>query len=166
MMRIFLILLFALFALPIFAEESPMFHASGLPVPRFVSLKSDQINVRVGPGERYPIRWVYRKDNLPVEIIEEFGHWRKIRDFEKSEGWVHKNLLSGTRTALILEQRRPLYRAPDASSGELMAVDPLIPGHILECTSGWCRLEFKGHKGWIRRDYIWGVYANESIEED
>ncbi len=151
---------------PAMAEDNPMFHSSGLPLPRYVSLKSDYINVRVGPGERYPIRWVFRKARLPVEIVEEFGHWRKIRDIENSEGWIYKNLLSGERTALIRQHRRPLYRGPDANSGTVLEVDPLVPGTLLECTAHWCRLAFEGYKGWIRRDFIWGVYPDERIDAD
>lgn len=167
MKRLACILLLALLPLPaLAAEENPMFHQSGLPIPRFVSLKSSEINVRVGPGERYPIAWVYHKRELPVEIFEEFGHWRHIRDSDGAEGWVHATLLSGMRTALIRERARPLYLAPDAASTEVMVVDPLVPGRIEECLIGWCQLRFGDHKGWIRRDYLWGVYEDELYEAD
>ena len=82
------------------AQDVSILNPSGLPIPRYVALKSDEVNIRVGPGKRYPITWVYHRTHMPVEIVEEFAHWRKIRDFEGSTGWVHKGLLDGARTAL------------------------------------------------------------------
>lgn len=144
--------------------SNPMFHYSGLPVPRFVSLKYAKVNWRVGPGTRYPIVWVFHRAGWPVEIIEEFGHWRKLRDAEGTTGWVHKNLLSGTRYGLITAQRRPLYSAPDARSGVVMEADPMVYGQIITCNDHWCRLNIATRKGWIRRDFMWGIYPNETLE--
>src|SRR5258706_546116 len=76
-------------------------NAASLPLPRFVSLKSEEANVRTGPGTRYPIQWVYHRAGMPVEIVEEYDLWRKIRDVEGTTGWVHKTMLAGNRTALI-----------------------------------------------------------------
>lgn len=147
------------------AQEHPMFRHSGLPIPRFVSLKSETVNVRVGPGKRYPIEWIYKRKGWPVEVVEEYGHWRKIRDIENAEGWVHKNLLSGTRTALIQDQRRPLYLAPDASTAIVLEADPLVVGTLISCNKEWCRMSIQSREGWMRRDYIWGVYDSEVINE-
>lgn len=138
--------------------------SSGLPIPRFVSLKSDFVNVRVGPGKRYPISWVYRRAHLPVEIVEEFGHWRKVRDHEQDEGWIHKGLLSGQRTAFIKDQRRPLYIAPDASSAVVMEAEPMVIGELVECDTSWCKLRILKRDGWIRHDYLWGLYPKERIK--
>lgn len=143
-----------------------VFNPSGLPIPRFVSLKSNEVNIRVGPGTQYPIEWVYQRKHLPVEIIEEFGHWRKIRDYEGTEGWAHKNLLSGTRTAFILSERRGLHAAPDRTSPLRMQADPLVIGRIEECNTRWCQLSILEREGWISRDFIYGLYPGERFETD
>ena len=70
---------------------------SGLPVPRFVSLKSDRVNVRSGPNKDQDVRWVYTRAGMPVEVTAEFENWRRIRDWEGAEGWVYHSLLSGKR---------------------------------------------------------------------
>ncbi len=145
-------------------DDSAVTH-SGLPIPRFVSLKSDFVNVRVGPGKRYPISWVYRRAHLPVEVIEEFGHWRKVRDHEQAEGWIHKGLLDGQRTVMIRYQRRPIYIAPDASSAVVMEADPMVIAQAIECDTAWCKIEILKREGWIRRDYVWGLYNNEQIQD-
>lgn len=148
------------------AAEKNLYENSGLPIPRYVSLKSDEVNVRVGPGKRYPISWVYKRDYFPVEVVEEFGHWRKVRDHEKAEGWIHKSLLSGKRTVFIQGQRRSLYLAPDANAPVVMQADPLVVGILQECNTQWCKLEIKGKDGWIRRGYLWGIYENERIRKE
>ena len=142
-----------------------MFHHSGLPIPRFVSLKSDTVNVRVGPGKRYPIKWVFNRKHWPVEVVEEFGHWRKVRDHEGSEGWIHHSLLSGKRGAFIIDKRRPIYRAADSNSPIVAEVDAEVPAIIEKCDLVWCLLHFnKEIEGWIRRDYVWGIYEAERLE--
>ncbi len=151
---------------PVFAKDtSAILHNSGQPIPRFVALKSSEVNMRVGPGERYPIVWVYRRKNWPVEVVEEFGHWRKIRDFEGTQGWVHKTLLAGIRSAIILKERTPLLSAPDESSGIIVQIDPLVAGVIQECSPNWCRLMFGNSIGWIARTKLWGIYDNEDLSE-
>lgn len=166
MLRNLLILATIFLPTALIAAEKSLYENSGLPIPRYVSLKSDEVNARVGPGKRYPIRWVYKRDNLPVEIIEEFGHWRKVRDHDNSEGWVHKSLLSGQRTVLIQGQRRSLHLAPDANSPLVMQADPTVIGILHECNTQWCKIEIDSHEGWIRRGYLWGIYENERIRED
>ena len=163
-----MMILAGLMALPVLAgdPDNPMFHHSGLPVPRFVSLKSSEVNWRVGPGTRYPIAWVYKRKDWPVEIIEEFGHWRKIRDMEGTEGWVHKGLLSGTRYALTIGDQRPFYIAPDARSAVVMVTQEHVSGRVEQCSERWCQLVIRDRKGWIRRDHIWGVYSDEVIVDN
>lgn len=136
-----------------------------LPLPRFVSLRSDETNIRTGPGERYPILWVYKRKHMPVEIIEEFEHWRKIRDVEGTEGWVLKSLLEGKRYAVIRGGVQTLRRAPENDAPPLLRVKPLVVGRLLECTAEWCRLQVESHKGWIQKTHIWGVYKKEEWEE-
>lgn len=139
--------------------------SSGLPVPRFVSLKSDETNVRTGPGDRYPISWVYKRSHFPVEIIEEFDHWRKIRDVEKAEGWVHKSLLDGRRTALVQKNVQVLRRAPEENASPILRAEPMVIGKLIECTAQWCRLQVGSRKGWLQKKYLWGVYAKEEFAD-
>jgi SH3-like domain-containing protein len=165
-MKRILCIITMLIAAPALAEVEPsILNPSGLPVPRFVSLKSDDVNVRVGPGTRYPIRWTYRRAHLPVEIIEEFAHWRKIRDFEGASGWVHKGMVDGTRTALIMDKPQNLYAMPDVSATPVIRAAPHVIGIVKECNADWCELEIMGRDGWIRKADIWGVRREEVFGE-
>lgn len=133
------------------------------PIPRFVSLRSNEVNVRTGPGMQYPVVWVFVRAGLPVEIIATFDIWRKIRDIDGAEGWVHQNLLSGERRAVVLGEVRTLLRAADAASVPVVQVEPGVVGQILSCAGAWCRLEVAGRKGWLPREYLWGVYPTETL---
>jgi SH3-like domain-containing protein len=158
---------FVLLATPLaYAQvDSSILNPSGLPIPRYVSLKSDDINVRVGPGTRYPIRYSYKRTHLPVQIIEEFAHWRKIADFEGASGWVHKGMVDGTRRAIIMDKVQMLYTKPDATSRPKMRAQPMVIGELKRCEPDWCELEIQGRKGWIRKADIWGVTREEVFEE-
>jgi SH3-like domain-containing protein len=159
--RNLLLFLVMLWAGTAHAQDVSILNPSGLPIPRFVSLKSQEVNVRVGPGERYPILWVYQRAGLPVKIIEEFAHWRKIQDFEGTTGWVNKSLLDATRTALIMSHPQLLYAKPEATSPPVMRADPLVIGTIESCAPDWCLLTIEGHEGWIRKPDLWGVTREE-----
>ncbi|MCP4330513.1 MAG: hypothetical protein GY791_18980 [Alphaproteobacteria bacterium] len=137
---------------------------TGLPLPRFVSMRADEVNVRTGPGVRYPIDWVYQRSGLPVEITAEFDTWRKIRDWEGTEGWVHQSMLAGKRTALVTKQRRTLRREPSAGSAAVAHAEPGVVGELKRCVGAWCRIRIAGYDGWLERTEFWGVYANETVE--
>ncbi len=138
---------------------------SGLPIPRFVSLKSDEVNVRTGPGTRYPISWVYRREGMPVEVIEEFDMWRKINDSEGTSGWVHKTMLDGKRNVIIKGKKSQIVRKDHEKEAKpLLKVEPTVVCKLVECTRSWCRIHINGHKGWIEKTGIWGVYPDEIIE--
>jgi SH3-like domain-containing protein len=143
-----------------YAEGQP------LPIPRFVSLRSSMVNLHVGPGNHYPVEWQYVRQNMPVEIIAEFDTWRQIRDWQGTEGWVHKSLLSGKRNVWVLHKIRKLYKEPLEKSKVVAQVEPGVLASVLECQGAWCRVEIKTpsqkHKGWIKRHGIWGVYPNET----
>jgi SH3-like domain-containing protein len=140
--------------------------AGGLPVPRFVSLKSDRVNARAGPGQRYPVEWVFVRRGLPVEVVAESDLWRRVRDMEGVEGWVHKGLLSGQRTAVIRgPQTRALRREPDEAASAVAQAEPGVIGRLHRCRGGWCQLSVgERNKGWIRRNQIWGVYTDEQFD--
>lgn len=138
---------------------------SGLPVPRFVSLKSDEVNVRVGPGKRYPIKYVYRLNQLPVKIVEEFAHWRKIADFEGTSGWVHKGMVDGKRTAMIIGGMQNLYADPTTESRVVLRAKEKVIGNLLSCEPDWCKLEINKQSGWIRKADLWGATREEVFSD-
>jgi len=146
----------ALICLPAFAGERP--------VPRFVSLKADEVNVRVGPGRQYPLKWTYVVSGVPVEIIAEWDNWRKIRDWEGQEGWVHSAMLSSKRTVIVTGEKRTLYRRADAASPPVVRLRPGIIADIEDCIDGWCRIEVRNYRGWLKRSDFWGVYPGEQID--
>ncbi len=154
-----------LFCLTARAEEPSVLNPSGLPVPRFVSLKSDEVNVRVGPGKRYPIKYVYRRDRLPVKIIEEFAHWRKIADFEGTSGWVHKGMVDGKRTAMIIGGMQNLYQEPNAESRVVLRAKEQVVGKLIACEPDWCELEINDISGWIRKVDLWGATREEVFSD-
>lgn len=157
----YLFCILVLMTAPAFAADNP----SGLPLPRFVSLKSDETNARTGPGTRYPIQWVYRKPHMPVEIIDEFDTWRKIRDDEGGTGWVHHTMLSGKRYAIITgKEPRIMHIDATEDSKPLFKAAPQVIGAVTECTPHWCRLQISGRKAWIQKDFLWGVYPQEVFD--
>ena len=134
-----------------------------LPVPRFVSLRADEVNLRTGPGERYPIDWVLTRKGLPVEIVEEFEAWRKIRDAQGTEGWVHQRMVTGTRNVMVTGDTRTLRANPDATAPAVARAEPGVIAHLLDCRDTWCRVELQGMKGWLKRNEVWGVYPTETV---
>lgn len=136
-----------------------------LPLPRFASLKSSKANMRVGPGENYPIMWVYKKRGLPLEIIEEHQLWRKVRDPEGDEGWILKNLLSGKRTVIVNTERLPLRRKPDNTASMSCSANHGVVFTIDECRKDWCLIHHERGKGWAEKKNLWGVYPNELLQD-
>jgi SH3-like domain-containing protein len=130
---------------------------------RFVSLRSNEINVRAGPGTRYPIAWVFVRQGLPVEIVGEFDNWRKIRDMGGAEGWIHQNLLSRYRTAIVIGGSRTFLRNPKVGAVPVAVAEAGVIAQVLQCRNAWCRLQAGGHTGWLPRIYVWGVYPDEEI---
>lgn len=140
---------------------------SGLPLPRFVSITAARVNLRVGPGRQYPISWILLRRHLPVEIIGEFEHWRKIRERSGEVGWVHKTMLSGKRMGLVItnsttDELTPAYKEAGLGKPVLMAEDGAI-GEISQCKGDWCAIQFEKSGGWIKRDNLWGVYPAEEF---
>ncbi|MGE4351932.1 MAG: SH3 domain-containing protein [Bdellovibrionales bacterium] len=137
--------------------------ASGFPLPRFASLQTDEINMRTGPGTRYPIEWVYVCEGLPVEITAEFDVWRRIRDWEGSEGWIHQNALTGKRRLIVTGQTRNIYEDPDTASAVKAHAEPGAIGTLLECQPLWCKVKFDDMNGYMPKSAFWGTYANETF---
>jgi len=145
---------------------------SGLPLPRFASLKSDRVNMRTGPGTEYPTAWVFRRAGLPVEILEEVEAWRQVRDAEGATGWVSQSLLSGRRTALVLPwevkagQSPPLVelRADDSETASVVAaVEAGVIANVRSCDGRWCLVAIGEYRGYIEQTKLWGVYKGEVV---
>ena len=142
--------------------------ASGLPVPRFVSLKADRVTVRGGPDKDHDVAWIYTRVGWPVEITAEFENWRRIRDSDGSEGWVYHSLLSGKRTAAVQMKTKTdlaqLYATADDKSGVVAQLQVGVLGTVKRCTGTWCQFSGSGFDGWIAQNELWGVYPNEKFE--
>ena len=149
-----------LVAMPVIAKAD-LGKETGLRVPRFVSMNSSKVNVRAGPGTRYPIKWVVQRKTLPVQIIAESDTWRKIRDFEGIEGWVHQRMLSGRRRAVVTGAIQQLKREPQETAKTVALLEPGVILRLEKCSGVWCLVEGGSYEGWIGRQSIWGVDAND-----
>lgn len=150
------------------ASKDAVGSVSGLPLPRFVSLKSDRVNVRGGPTKDHEVAWVYTRNGLPVEITAEFENWRKVRDSEGAEGWVYHSLLAGKRTAVVTLKPKDefaiLRDSPDDAGAVAAKLEAGVLATVKRCTGAWCRVVGSGFDGWIEQPRLWGVYPNEKIE--
>jgi SH3-like domain-containing protein len=175
--RTLFLILVALFggllAMPAPAAEGP----SGLPLPRFATTRSTPINVRIGPGTKYGVAWVYVKSGTPVEIVQEFDTWRKVRDADGSEGWIHQNLLSGKRAGVVAPptgaEQAVLWANRAADSGVRAYLGPGYRVDIAKCDGAWCEVNATytptngGHasiSGYLPQGELWGVYADEEFD--
>ena len=142
--------------------------ASGLPLPRFVSLKTDKVNIRGGPSREHEVTWVFTRVGLPVEITAESENWRRIRDAEGAEGWVYHSLLSGRRTALVAPWSKnesfALYERADKSAVVTANLQSGVLATVKNCNGKWCRIFGDGFDGYMEQERLWGVYPSESIE--
>ena len=137
---------------------------TALKVPRFVSLHSDKVNLRTGPGRQYPIEWVLTRKDMPVEVIAQFEHWRRVREWDGTVGWVQEHMITGKRYAIVANGAvRGLYRDPDAAAGLVAKAEPGVIGRLLECKGAWCRIDAGDATGWMRRADLWGVYPDEAV---
>ncbi len=137
---------------------------TGLEIPRYVSLKSDDANIRVGPSKNYPIEIKYIKKNYPLKVLEEYEGWRKVEDFKKNIGWIHKSLISGTRTGILLSNDNKTIKLLNTLDGNL--IGEIGKGNIVfleKCKIDWCLVSSENNKGWIDKEYIWGVKEKEII---
>jgi SH3-like domain-containing protein len=140
-----------------------------LPVPRFVSLKSDKVNVRKGPSTDQSIVWVFSRAGLPVEIIAESDNWRRVRDSEGADGWVFHSLLSARRTALVTpwskgDERVPLYNSESTGSRAVAELQSGVLGNVLSCDGEWCNISVDDYSGYVQQDKLWGVYKGEEVK--
>jgi len=171
-------LLLVSFVIPIQAYAGETGSVTGLPLPRFVSLKFAETNLRKGPNPKYPVTWVYKIKNYPMEVTAEFENWRRLRDTDGSEGWVHENLINGSRNVLIMKneytqpnpeyERRSrelvLFRYPDENSYPMLRVEFGAMGKLKSCDQQWCKIKIEDTTAWVRKANLWGVYPEEIVK--
>ena len=154
-------------------EQGPAAGGSGLPVPRFVSLKSDRVNMRNGPGTEYPTAWVYKRAGLPVEVIREFEGWRQVRDSDGATGWILQSFLSGRRTGLIMPwdvkadapvPQLELRASDSASARPVVKIEAGVIAHVHSCDGKWCQVTVETYRGYIEQKKLWGVYEAEVVK--
>ena len=138
----------------LYAEQTPS-------TQKFATLKSSEVNVRVGPNRRHPVEWVYKRKNYPVEILQEFGQWRKIRDMEGEGGWVHESLISLRRSLIIRKALTPIYKEARTTSAVLAHAEEQAILTLLQCKNSWCQVKWGRLKGWLESDSAWGIYPSE-----
>lgn len=151
------------------AEEAPrQLGPSGLPIPRFVSLKAEKVNVRRGPSSDHAVAWVFQRKGLPVEIVAEFENWRRVRDSDGEEGWILQNMLAGKRTAVIAPWKKgqsvPVHAKPAAGAGLVAQMDAGVVAEVSSCDGAWCELNAGGYDGYVEQTQLWGVYPGEKVD--
>lgn len=150
---------------PAFAQEAKLtVRGSGLPVPRYVTLKFDEANLRAGPGREYPVLWQYRQAGLPLMVDAEFGIWRKVVDHDGTAGWMHGSVLSLRRMALVQTNMAKIYAEPDEASDVIALAERLALMELQSCPKAWCRVASDDARGWIKRQVVWGILENESLD--
>lgn len=137
---------------------------TNLPLPRFVSIKAGEANVRRGPSLTHRVDWVFKARDLPVEITAEHGHWRRVRDRDGVGGWIHHALLSGVRTGIVEVEVAALRTQPERSAPMRATLERNVIGRILSCDGTWCRFSAGGYRGWVLQTEIWGTRIGEIIE--
>ncbi len=137
---------------------------TGLPLPRYVSLKTTRGRARRGPSDTHRVDWIYTRRDLPLRVTGEFGHWRRIEDYEGRGGWIHYSLLSGVRTVLVTTDMTPMRSAPRDTADEVAVLERDVVGRIIECQPAWCRLNVEGTRGWVERGALWGLDPNEVLD--
>ncbi len=155
---------------PAFAQSAK--GASGLPLPRFVSLKAKRVNLRIGPGRDYAVSWLYTRAGVPMEVIQEYDNWRRVRDADGTEGWVYQSLLSGERTAVTAPWKRDpsgktfinMHREARGNANVVARLEPGVVVIVRGCTGEWCEAEADGATGWIAQGEVWGAYPGEAFK--
>tara|TARA_B000000532_G_scaffold75698_1_gene60370 strand:+ start:271 stop:789 length:519 start_codon:yes stop_codon:yes gene_type:complete len=162
--KITLLLIFAsVLIIPLFGftQEPQKGQVTNLPIPRYVSLKVKEANARRGPSLSHKIDWIYKRQNMPLEIYAEYENWRRVRDFEGLGGWVHYTLLSGIRYVLIKNDLLEMRLLPSIDAQVIAKVPQHNIATLDKCNKDWCRIIDDGYKGWVPKNGIWGVYENE-----
>ena len=137
---------------------------TGFPIPRYVSIKAAEANARRGPSRSHRIDWVFQRRGMPVMVVAEHGHWRRVVDRDGVGGWVHYTLLSGERTAIVEAPRLTLYQRPDTGSMVRAEAEQGVVGSLRQCRGDWCEMEVGGFRGWVQASGLWGVDPDERFD--
>lgn len=146
------------------AQQQERGPVTNLPLPRFVSLKASEGNVRRGPSLTHRIDWVFKRRDVPLEITAEHGHWRRVRDRDGAGGWVHYSLLSGARTAIVEQDMLDIHARPDPSTRVTARLELGVIARIKSCAADWCELSAGGYDGWAPKTALWGVGPDEILD--
>ena len=158
-MKLLITILFTVLCFDIYAKQGPV---TNLQLPRFVSLKSNDVNLRIVPSVNYPIELKYTQNNLPVEIIDEFDVWRKIKDSENNIGWLHKSLIKGDRFVLTVDKKnvtKIIYNRPNGNQIGMVEKNNILS--LESCLKNWCLVSHQKIRGWLSKEFVWGVYESE-----
>lgn len=137
---------------------------TGFPIPRYVSIKASEANARRGPSRSHRIDWVFQRRNMPVMVVAEHGHWRRIIDRDGAGGWVHHTLLSGVRTAIVTAEMLPILARPEAGAALRAQAERDVIAELRQCRAGWCEVDAGGFRGWVTISGLWGVDPDEDID--
>lgn len=137
---------------------------TGLPLPRYVSLKTTEGRARRGPARSHLVDWIFTRRDMPLRVTGEFEHWRRIEDSEGQGGWMHYTLLSGVRTALVTHDMAVMRGQPRANAPERAMLERGVVARILTCQPDWCRLAVEGQRGWVERRFLWGIDPHEWLD--
>lgn len=151
-------------ATPVVADEVQLGEVTNLPLPRYVSLKASEANVRRGPSLSHRIDWIFTHRNMPLQIVAEYENWRRVVDREGLGGWIHFTLLSGVRSVIIDTDMQPIFARASEDSSQIALVESGVIARLKACTATWCEVDADGFDGWIPKTALWGVDADEVLE--
>lgn len=151
------------------AEDQPTTGSvTKLPIPRFVSLKPSDTPMREGPSKDHRIKWVFKREGLPVEVIGEHDQWRRVRDSESTDGWVYFGRLSNRRTVIVRASKdgknQGMYKDERETSAVVARLQPGVIASVESCSTAWCKVSVEGYSGYLKKDAVWGVYADERVK--
>jgi SH3-like domain-containing protein len=156
-----LVAVFTTLSAPMAEADETRGSVTNLPIPRYVSLKAPEGNVRRGPSLSHRIDWVFQRRAMPLQVTDEFGHWRRVQDQEGAGGWMHYSLISGVRTVIVREDLVAMHMKPDASTPVNARAEAGVIARLGACTIDWCRITASGHRGWVKKTALWGVQPDE-----
>lgn len=159
-----LALALALAAFPLRAQEIVRGEVTNLPIPRYVSLKAGEANVRRGPSLSHRIDWIFTRRDMPLQVVAEFENWRRVVDREGLGGWIHFTLLSGVRTVIVDEEMQPVFSRASEDSTQIALLESGVIARLKGCTPTWCEIDADGYDGWVPKSAIWGVDPEEVLE--
>lgn len=143
--------------------SAPVAQAQRRKPPYFASIAAGEARMRSGPGKNYPTQWVYRRADLPIQVIDIYQDWRKVVDPEGTQGWLQVGLLSDRRTGFVIEPVVELRASPQAGARVAWRAAAGVVGRLSRCSGGWCYFDVKGRGGYVEQARLWGVTPDEEL---